>query len=419
MHKPVSFYFIFFCFFLLSPANAEEFGFKLNGWAKSTASLIDNSAQDKIFNNEDISKTKKADTRFRAKLHGRISDILSLDCAYEIFSVYETENNRQEGMFFNTGITSYRADDINQKIYSTTNGNDSFFIIQNLDRFFFTLSLHAADIYVGRQTIGFGSARFINPLDVITSFSFDTIDKEEKRGSDAIRARIPFGEMGEIDTGLICGDSFEIDKSAAYINVKFSVDDFDYTFMGMVFMENLLLGLDFQTSILDAGYWLEAGYILPDAVKNSNSDEDYLRVSTGCDYNLSPVLYAFIEYHYNGAGSASTDNYIKLGDKTAYHEGRVYLLSRHYLIPGCSWEITPLCNAQASVMINLLDGSAFISPWIEYSLSENFYLEAGAFICAGEKSSATINSIGRALNNIESEFGLYQNIYFCSLRFYF
>jgi len=404
--------FFFFVFFLFphSHANGSESLFKLKGWMKTTFSVHDTSSLE----NE---TTKRIDASLRMELSGKINSALSLNCAYKISPLYEKEKKFSNGMFFNTQILTYRADDINNKIHSTKNGNYTFEVNQNLDRLFFSIQTDSADIKFGRQSISFGSSRFVNPLDVLTSFSFDTIDQEERFGVDAIRIRLPFGEMGEIDFGYVFGDSFEYENSAFYLNTKFSVKDSDYTLMAMAFMENLLLGLDFQTSVLEAGFWMEAGYVIPNALNKSNSDDkNYLRISTGFDYNFLSRLYGFIEYHYNEAGSSSLDGYLENGNKTAYKQGRVFLLSRHYLIPGFSCELSPLCNLRSSIIINLQDGSSFISPNVVYSLAENFYLEAGAFISTGKSSSVDYR---KHKLNVASEFGLYQNIYFLSLRFYF
>ena len=408
--KNFLFFFFVFSLFFHSHANGSESTFKVTGWMKSTFSVHDSSS----FETE---TTKKIDTPLRMEISGEINSALSLNCTYEISPSYEKENNFSNGMFFNTQVLTYRADDINNKIYSTKDGDYAFEVNQNLDRLFFSIHTDSADIDFGRQSVSFGSARFVNPLDVLTSFSFDTIDQEERSGVDAIRIRLPFGEMGEIDFGYVFGDSFKYENSAFYINTKFSVKDSDYTLMAMAFMENLLLGLDFQTSVLEAGFWMEAGYVIPDALKESNSDDkNYLRISTGFDYNFLSKLYGFIEYHYNGAGSSSLDGYLKNGNKTAYKQGRVFLLSRHYLIPGFSCELSPLCNLRSSIMINLQDGSSFISPTVEYSLAENFYLGAGAFISTGKSSSVDYR---KRKVDVGSEFGIYQNIYFLSLRFYF
>jgi len=404
--------------FANSMVYAQGYDFRLNGYVKSFFSMNDRSFLEKS-SGIDSTTRKSGHIRFRLKLFGRIGDNLSLDAAYEVLPRYGPEEDH-ESLFFSTGQVSYRADDVNKRIHREVHGEDAFYIYQDIDRAYVTLSVAAADFYMGRQPISFGSGRAVNPTDVITPFSFDALDKEERKGVDALRFRAPLGEMGELDGGVIFGSHFKPEESAAYLNTRFSVRETDYALMSMLFRENLLMGLDIQTSLKGAGYWLEAAYVFVGATGEKRPEEDYLRVSTGLDYNLFGNLYAFIEYHFNGAGKDSAKDYLRLSNKTAYHEGQVYLLSRHYLIPGFTCTLTPLINIQTNIMINLTDGSLFISPRLEYSLMQDLFVEVGGFISVGEKGRFSSGDTGGVkIPEARSEFGIYQDLYFVSLRFYF
>jgi len=406
--------FINIFFFAYTKAYSTEGKIKAGGWAKNTFSLIDYSSINKD-TNSDNKTAKKNNSCIRFTIFDQINNELSFDFAYEISSFYGS--HAQKGIFANTRAVNYRAYDLHREIHSSTHEHYNLLFYQQIDRTCLTFSSDRFDLYAGRQTITFGSSRFINPMDVLSPFSFDTIDKEERTGVDAIRVRIPFGFMGEIDGGVVLGDHLKSQLSALYLNTKFSIKETDYAFMTMIFRENLLIGADFQTSIMDAGSWMEAAYTFSGATSDLNSDDNYLRVSTGVDYNLFANLYVFLEYHYNDAGGSSPKNYLKLFDKTAYSEGQVFLLSRHYLISGLLGTLTPLCTLQTNIIINLSDGSFFISPRLEYSLIENFYLDIGAFINIGVKTRSSDSQSG--ISELGSEFGNYPNIYFTSLRYYF
>ena len=400
-------------------ANGSEF--RISGYLKSSLSFLDESPLNTL-SDPQTSTQKSGNIRFRLKLFSRISETLNLDLAYELSSCYQTEQNRnKEGIFFNTGAVSYRADDVTARVSQKEHGENIFYLKQNIDRFYTTLSYDVGDFYVGRQPISFGSGRFVNPTDVLTPFSFDSIDKEERIGVDAIRMKIPFGEMGEVDGGVVFGEDFRSENSALFLNTRFSINKVDYALMVMSFRENLLVGADFQTELLDAGYWLEAAYTFAGATGGTrSSNEDYLRISTGLDYNFFSNLYAFIEYHYNGAGENDPKSYLSLAGKTAYHEGQVYLLSRHYLSSGATCELTPLTHLMARVILNISDGSMFVSPQLEHSLMEDLYIEAGAFVSIGKKSRFSPGDIKNfGMPSAASEFGLYPNLYFISLRYYF
>ena len=308
---------------------------------------------------------------------------------------------------------SYRVADVRTRIYPVPGDPvGSFSLGHNLDRAYLVFSLPFADLQVGRQPIAFGSARAVNPTDLIAPFTYEALDKEERIGVDALRLRLPLGAMGEVDVGLVAGDGLRAGESAAFARSVFYVRQTDLALMALVFKENLLLGLDAARALGGAGSWVEAGYVFAGAVGAKRGDENYLRLSAGLDCSFGSKTYGFVEYHFNGAGAgAAADYLLQLGEK-AYGDGAVYLLGRHYLSPGLSYQVTPLLAATVQALVNAGDGSAFIFPRFEYSFAEDVFVEAGAFLGTGPSAVA-----GTGVPR--SEFGLYAHIYFTAVRLYF
>lgn len=320
-----------------------------------------------------------------------------------------------------TQIRDYRIFDINNTK------------THNLDRAFVTISQGFGDILIGRQPIAFGVAHVINPVDVLTPILKTSLAVEERTGVDAIRVRIPTGKMSEIDLGFVGGQNLTWTNDAAFIRSRFYLYDTDIIFTVMEFKENALLGFELSRSIYDAGTWLETAYVISGALSGAPfSAENYFRLSTGIDYKLTTKIYAFTEYHYNGAGMTNPNNYtnfIDIGNLnknynvTAYEQGYVYLLGQHYLIPGVTIELTPLISTSAMCFINLIDLSMLISPTLTYNAAENITLGAGAFISAGQRASTQIlvnnNKISGLNIDTHSEFKLYPDTYFVSVMIYF
>ena len=320
-------------------------------------------------------------------------------------------------------LLSYRVADLGRIVYSKNDVSESAFVLsQNLDRAFLTFSPDFGDIYVGRQPVAFGSARVINPTDVLAPFTFDELDVEDRIGVDAVRAKIPIGMLSEFDAGAVFGEDFETDKSAVFVRTKFYVAETDITLIAMDFRDNLLGGIDVVRSIGGAGVWLEGAYTFVGMFDDRDTDQDFLRVSTGIDYffDIAGGLTAFIEYHYNGASEGKPEEYINQTDKTAYQEAGVYLLGQHYVTPGMAWQIRPLVALSGSVLWNVEDGSAYLSALIEYNAAEDLYLGIGAGISAGEESSTLIDDASGEISLApKSEFGLYPSLYYTYIRFYF
>ncbi len=312
---------------------------------------------------------------------------------------------------------SYRAFDLRSWVYPARGRPEgSFALPHNLDRASITFSAAVADFSVGRQPVAFGSARVLNPTDIIAPFTYEELDKEERVGVDAVRVRVPTGDLSELDAGVVFGDKFKPAESAVFVRGRFYLREADVAPVVVIFRENLLLGVNMARALGGAVYWLEAGYTLAGIVDDYQKEESYARFSTGLDYSFASKLYGFAEYHLNGAGSGRAASYLGRLGRRAYTEGRVYLLGRHYIAPGLIFQATPLLVAHAHALVNMSDGSAFLAPRLEYSFSEDVFVEVGA-----------LEGLGRGVKTRDapllpaprSEFGLYPDIYFSSMRLYF
>jgi hypothetical protein len=364
--------------------------------------------------------------RLRLKLSIAASKWLSFEAAYDISPRIQDPLLFQEGIFFAAiDPVSYRVDDFSDRIYPARGeAVSSFGIFHNLDRCFFTIKTSIADIFIGRQAIAWGSGHFINPTDVIAPFTFNELDTEERRGVDAVRVRIPLGMMDELDFGYVPGRDFKFKNSAFYVRGKTYLLKTDMALLLMGFRENLLIGLDVTHAIGGAGAWFEAAYVDPDFFnkdKVQSIDEKYtktyFRASVGMDYTFTGKLYGFFEYHFNSAGKKKPGDYTDVFYSTAFTEGAAYLIGRHYLNLGMTYQVSALIPFTGLVFINLNDGSVTLSPLLEYNIAENIYLAGGAYIGIGKRPE--IVDIASRTFRFHSEFGAYPAMFYTSFRVYF
>ncbi len=316
----------------------------------------------------------------------------------------------------------YRVDDPGPLVYPDEYSQiNNFMLYENLDRLYLGINTGFSDLYIGRQAIAWGSARTVNPTDVFVPYSYDELNVEDRLGVDAVRWRIPLGFMGEIDAGYLFGNDFEYEQSGMYLRTKHYLCRTDFSLMAVNFKENLMLGVDLARSIGGAGTWFEAAFVAPDAFNPDgrvSGDDDYVKLTVGADYSLTPELYGFLEYHFNGAGS--DDNEFNLAG-TAYSEGGTFLLGKHYINPGFTYQITPLIIFSGSAMYNLSDNSCLLIPNLEFNIAPNIYLAAGAYVGLGENDQFE-NYSGIyywGLSSYKSEFGDFNDTYFTSFRVYF
>lgn len=295
----------------------------------------------------------------------------------------------------------YRVEDLDPNLVES---DGDLFLIQNLDRALITCSGDCADVNIGRQAIAFGSARIINPTDIITPFTFNTLDQEERIGVDAVRVTIPTGDLSEIDGGFIAGRHLSFRQNAVFLRRRIHVCESDINFLVIYFRENTLLGFDIERPLGQAGFWLEAAYTFAHSFQTGIRASNYGRLSTGVDYRFSDKLYGMLEYHYSSAGTRDPSHYATNVAQVAYTQGAVYLLGRHYLSPGMTYEITPLWLFSAHTMINVRDPSAYTTLILEHNFKEDLYFDWGLFFGAGRPPT---------------EFKLYANLLYFSVRYYF
>ena len=89
-------------------------------------------------------------------------------------------------------------------------------------------------------------------------------------------------------------------------------------------------------------------------------------------------------------------------------------MGKHYLVPGLTYQITPLISLSGVILSNVSDLSVFPSLQVEYNLAQDIYLSAGGFIGIGKRPETEDEE-----TQFRSEFGGYSSFYFLSFRIYF
>ena len=364
----------------------------------------------------DTSMLGVAVNRLRFNLSYAPADSLSFEVAYD-FTPRVQDPHLFSGSPIAVGIAAsrYRVADMESRLYPRTDApGGSVGVYQNLDRASVQFSTAFADFSIGRDAIAWGSARIINPTDIIAPYTYDQLDTEDRVGVDAIRMRMPLGALGEVDTGYIFGDAFKFGKSALFLRTQLNAVETDFSVLVLEFQRDLLLGFDVARGIEGAGFWLETAYVLTQPF-NTTADplKNYLRASVGLDYSFGGETYAFLEYHFNGAGTTIPENLLTNLETPAYTRGGVYLLGVHYLAPGFSHQLTPLISISGQMLFNLSDPSTWIAPQVAYNVAEDIHLAVGGFVSLGKRPQNGESS------QFRSEFGSYPTLFFSSFRLYF
>ncbi len=381
----------------LSPALAET---NFSGYLKSYGVVQDEISND-LFEADRIYQSQNSGRFMLENFQGRVVYQLH----YEVSPVFVSQAIAADIPTFNVVGDSYRLTDLQTSL--TGDEDDKNQVYQNLDRFNFQVQLDSGDLTVGRQAISFGAARFINPTDVFLPFDVRTFNTEYRTGVDAVRFQRPWGELGEIDVGIVFGEDADKETSAAFLQLRTNLDGKDYNVAFIEFAEQTLFGAGVQSELGDFGFWFEAAYV--------DGDVDYTRASIGLDYAFTENTFGMIEYHYNGAGSDDPDDYLQLFNTIPYQRGGVFLLGENYLMPNLSVQVSPLWTVGFQAIINLDDESAFTSITAEYNVAEDFYMDFGFYKFLGDDLS--VSAFG--LPVFESEYGPNPDTFYTSIRWYF
>ncbi len=400
---------ILFCILLTNLFNSAQADLNAGGYYKNFFTTYKST-----YTNEPLMSTVV--NRLRFNLSYAPTDAFSLYLAYDFAPrVQDPSLFSQSPFAIGVASSKYRISDFDSRFYPSENeqvGNVG--IYHNLDRASMQYSTSFADIAIGRDAIAWGSARTINPTDVIAPYTYDQLDTEDRVGVDAIRIRIPVGILGEIDTGYVIGSNFNLDKSAFFLRTQLNAAETDYSILLLEYQRDLLIGLDITRGIGGAGFWLETAYVLPEVfADDTNVSDNYLRSSIGFDYSFGGETYAFIEYHFNGAGVTIPEDFLENIEQSAYTRGAVYLLGVHYLAPGVTHQLTPLISFSGQLLLNLNDTSAWLVSQIGYNIVEDIHISVGGMLSIGKPPK------NNDPTQFQSEFGTYPNLFFTSLWIYF
>lgn len=389
------------------PTDAE---FQIDGYYKNFSTGFDSPLPDEPI-------IGAVNNRLRLNCTYAPIDVLSFDLSYDFAPrIQDPSLFSEPSIVTATDSLSYRVVDLDSGIYP---GKDdpagSFGLFQNLDRAAIAYGADFADITIGRQAIAWGSARVVNPTDIVAPYAYDQLDTEDRIGVDAIRVQIPIGILGEFDAGYVFGENFAFEKSAFFLRSQLNAVQTDFSVILVGFREHLMTGFDIARGIGGAGFWFEAAYVYANTFDGENEGaENYLRASVGLDYSFAGRAYGFIEYHFSGAGAGEPENYLDNLSEPAYTDGAIYLLGRHYLAPGLTFQITPLISLGGVLLSNISDPSVFPSLQIEYNFAQDIYISAGGFIGIGKRPETEDEEL-----EFRSEFGGYPTLFFSSFRIYF
>lgn len=243
-----------------------------------------------------------------------------------------------------------------------------------IDRFYLRQTSDIGDFTIGRQRIAWGTGRVWNPTDLFNPINPVTFAKIEKDGADAVLAKLHLGSFTDLSVVLNPEDKFR--RTNYGFRFRTNVSEYDLSWMGGIFNERIVLGADFAGNFFDAGVRGEGIF----SASKGNLASHFVKFILGIDHQLTPELYAMLEYQYNGEGKTNTREYelIRLA------RGEILNLSRHYLAAQAMYLFHPLVTGSVMNTLNMNDGSGFTGATISYAMLQDFSISVGGQLFYGD-----------------------------------
>ncbi len=217
---------------------------------------------------------------------------------------------------------------------------------------------------LGKQRIPLGVGRIWNPIDIFNPINSEAIESAERPGTNALRYEYAISELSNVDTTLA--------KGQGELRIKGYLEIADVALIGLWDEEGdqNIIGWEFEGQLLETGIELrsEGG-----GFYQRSTTEWHSELIIGAEYGFANSLTLLAEYNFSDESKID------------------------YIAGMASYQPAMLVCCSLLVLTNLDDHSGFITPNVEYSLSDEMNLSVGAYIYNG---SAT------------TEFGLVANRYY-------
>lgn len=254
-----------------------------------------------------------------------------------------------------------------------------------VDRLYLDIYRESFDLRLGRQSIHWGSARFLNPTDPFPEVLLAE-PWRPRRGVNAARLTVPFAAFNELTAVAAIDDGLEDPRLAGRARLDLAGVTVALIAAWRGDQDDALLGLDLRgTNIV--GWWAEAAFF--------PGSDPHADLAVGLDYSfpLFDRTVVLAQYYRGGAGATRPEDYARspalagadlptcklegIGgeepappDLGAAAEDRSpfapVLAARDYLLLGGSFTFTPDLMLDAYVLQNLNDGTAFAMPTLTY-----------------------------------------------------
>lgn len=225
----------------------------------------------------------------------------------------------------------------------------------------------------GRQRIAWGTGKIWNPTDVLNPYQPTSVERDERRGVDALYGRLGLGTLGQAELAW-AGENRWVDHFLL-ARGRADVSGWDLSLLGGKVAgstASLVVGGDFAGTVLEGTFHGEWAYFRPEW------RTPYWKAGLGYDYTVpSETAWRWLEdaafvVEYYRAGNGRTDE--RSYDFAAVRAGREVSVARNYLGGSVSKDLHPLLKLELHALANADDASTFLAPSIAWNALNDLHL---------------------------------------------
>lgn len=256
----------------------------------------------------------------------------------------------------------------------------SSILFSNIDRLNINFSYDDLSITAGRQRINWGTNLVWNPNDIFNVFSYFDFDYVERPGCDAVRVEYFTGMLSSIQAAVKVDHNDRLTYAAMY---RFNYNNYDYQLLAGVLHNDIVIGGGWSGNIGGAGFNGEFSYF--SNKNNASSSKNIFISSIGANYTFENSLYIHGAAIFNSGGS--TDNTGGFNVLFPDISAKNLTQAKYEALAEIQYPVTPLINAALAAIYNPGDGSAYISPSLDFSISNTVSFLAAGQIFTGDSGS--------------------------------
>ncbi len=362
--------------------------------AGKVTSLVSDAPPDSSFFPDGFSRTTL--TRLRLGLEVRHSDWMDSELAYE-----QRARWLSGSAGFGAAVTILASEApapfrVTQLDWPLA-GENRFAYRHEIDRASVSLHPEWGDITVGRQAIGLGRGVLFGAVDLFNPFSPLEVDREWRRGVDAVRAEYRLSTTTSAEAIAVFGESW--DQSALLGRVRGYLGEIDGSLIVGKRAEDFLVGGTFSAIVGEAEVHGElAVFDTPEAQPDGTlwgSDHLATKAVLGSSYtfDIGNGLTVVGEYHYSDFGSENIEDVLARALDPDFQRrllrGDTQILGRQALAAQLSYPFDDSAGGSFLVLTNPTDGSGVLSPSLRLDLDSHTSLIASAFIPWGAEPVGT------------------------------